>query len=268
MDQDTLIGCVTYSKKRYCQARFIQSLRSLQGGAATLVVDNSEGDDYARSWSGMGFETLRSRPLPTRQLRLAEAYRTLRREFLRRGHRRLLILEQDVLPPPDALERLLERDEAVVGGLYFIGRGKKRIPCVIRGNPRRLDENPLPPFVLPDGRVAVEASQARLAVRRLPGSTVVFRYDAVPEKALPDQGLLQVYALGLGCVLIGREALERIDFRPQLDLNGEVHGHCDMAFHDDCRRWGIPVFLEASVRCRHLVGRVALSADATDQTDR
>jgi hypothetical protein len=85
---------------------------------------------------------------------------------------------------------------------------------------------------------------------------------------LPNQGLVEVDFVGAGCLLIHRTLIERLPpqrpeagkhwFDWKVDLKGTgivPEGECmseDFTLCLHLRRHGIPVLLDAGIRCRHV----------------
>lgn len=127
----------------------------------------------------------------------------------------LLIVESDIIPPPEALEKLAALNCDVAYGVY-----RFRVSNVVNvferyaGQPRNEGES-----------LSLYPHKLRQAVRA--GQT------------LCSGG-------GLGCVLIRRRVLEKIPFR----LEGQT-GHCDGWFNRDVLRAGFTQMADMSVICGH-----------------
>lgn len=128
----------------------------------------------------------------------------------------LLHLETDVFPPKDVIEKLIAHNMPVVGGLYYRDEGFYRKPMLQRN--------------------------VRLAPNRV--GSINFSHD---EDILLQNGPAKYAAVGLGCVLISRDTLEKIKFRC-LDVDSF---HPDSYFSEDCFKYNIPIYLDPDVVCRH-----------------
>lgn len=132
-----LVGTYTYRGKSYCDERFIENLLALDWpNKHTLIVDNTRDmcryvrrleEITGRHGAGQSVEVRhvkvgeygkRMQPHAT----IAISANVLRGEVLSGGFDYLLLVESDVLPPKDAINRLIEvgREHSldVVGGLY------------------------------------------------------------------------------------------------------------------------------------------------------
>jgi hypothetical protein len=140
------------------------------------------------------------------------------RMFLRDNSKYLLFLDDDVLPPVDAFEKLSAVPCEIVTGLYFKRQGRIT-PTIYR------ESNPLPtPAILPTG----------------------------------GNPIIEVDYAGGGCLLCHRSVFERIrypwfewkvdkeDLPPQ-DRVGE-----DFNFSKKARQAGLRIMAHTGVRCRHM----------------
>lgn len=141
-------------------------------------------------------------------------YRKGRRLALEGGYDAMLCVESDIIPPADALTRLLAIEGDVVHGTYMFRSGEPVI------NVARYAQTPGCPDV---------------SLRYHPG---VLR--AQWGKPIRCTGL------GLGCTLIHRRVLERVDFRL-----AEEGGHCDWAFACDALSAGFSLWADLGLLCGH-----------------
>lgn len=123
----------------------------------------------------------------------------------------LVMLDSDVLPPPDFLERLLDHKKPMVGGWY------------------RKKGDPYPPCVY--DYVSTEADGVHWwRIRQTPG-----------------EGLEQVDGAGAGCWLMHKDVAVALGKRPY-DMN---QGGEDLTLCKRLMDLGIPVFVDWSIACAH-----------------
>lgn len=136
----------------------------------------------------------------------------------------LFMLDSDVLPPPDIIERLIKDDKPIIGGFY---RKKEKFP-----------------------------------VKKLDGSTTVVQrpvvydyshYDAEKDRHLYNQrvedghGIERVDGMGAGCWLIKREVVEAIGKDPyNLTQSGE-----DLCFCRAVQKAGFEVMVDWDIPVAH-----------------
>lgn len=136
-------------------------------------------------------------------------------------------LDSDVCPPHDAFLRLMSRGQPVISGVYH----------------RRS-----PPHGYP------------VAQKTGPNGIRTWLQE------LPKSGLMEVEVVGAGLLLIHRSVLEKVAQNPihpakkwffwGVDQQGLVppeYGQSeDFSFNSHCRKLGIPVMLDCSVRAKHI----------------
>lgn len=143
-------------------------------------------------------------------------YQRGRRQFLAGGFDAMLVIESDIIPPPETIQRLESTNADCAYGVY-----RFRVSNVINvferypGNPRNMGES--------------LSNKPHLLKR------------AVKIGQTPCSGG------GLGCVLIRRSVLEAIDFRMEA-----VHSaHCDTFFNRDVMAGGFSQWADLRVICGH-----------------
>ena len=123
-------------------------------------------------------------------------------------------MEQDVVPPSDAIQRLLGHGKDIVSGLYFTYQANNGV-------------NSLTPLLW--------KKQGKDSIRFISGQEI------------SANKLIEVAACGLGCVLIHRNVLKEVKFR--YDLNS----FDDRWFFLDLYDKKIPVYADTSIKCKHLI---------------
>ena len=210
-----LIGCPTSSYKEYCLREYLEGVKRLSYENVHLIlVDNSENDDYYNKLKRFGVSVIRGKYFESAKDRIIHSRNLLRRYCLENDYDYLLSLEQDVVPPKNVIERLMKHDKEIVGGLYYyLGDDKKTLLPMI--------------WVHHEGEYA----------RRL------------TFKEVQGEELIEAITCGLGCVLIKRNALDRIRFR---HVKGEEPWD-DLWFCEDARQKGFKVYVDTGVKCKHYV---------------
>lgn len=137
----------------------------------------------------------------------------------------LFMLDSDVLPPPDAIDRLLAHNLPMVGGWY---RKKERF------------------------RVKNENGEEVVLQR-----PVVYDYDKFDEtkgkhvyreRMEPGTGLEKVGGMGAGCWMIRRDVCEKVGKSPYaLELGGE-----DLSFGKKVQEAGFDIYCDWTLACAHV----------------
>lgn len=180
------------------------------GGSLTVVVqwDNPFSFGDVRKNKQVGI------------LNTLNQYKRGRELFLSGPYDAMLVVESDIIPPVDALEKMSRVNADCVYGVYRFRRSD-----VINIFERYPDKNGKPPR-----NVGESLSAKPYLLRR-----------AIQQGVYPCSGA------GLGCILIRRAVLERIEFRHADDFAA----HCDTYFNRDVLAAGFSQVAEMSVICGH-----------------
>ena len=117
-----LIGSPTAAPYAYCLKEWVQAVRSLTySNFSVVLVDNSKDAAYDATIRSHGIQALKYKSSPGESLRdtLANSRNMLRDLLLQDHFDYFLSLEQDILPPPDVIQRLLAHGKPVVSGVYY-----------------------------------------------------------------------------------------------------------------------------------------------------
>jgi hypothetical protein len=136
----------------------------------------------------------------------------------------ILMVESDMILPQDALTKLLQLQQPIASGLYFL-RGGLGQPCLYQR------------ALAPTGKDDIGMSPVTLFPTDRP-----FRLNGCP---------------GLGCVLIERSVFEQVP-KPWFTLS---HGGSDMYFYTQVRKAGIEVWVDPTVRCEQIEYQIWSYAD-------
>lgn len=143
---------------------------------------------------------------------LPDARNTLHQFFLEKSEcEHLVMLDSDVLPPPDFLERLLAHNRPLVGGWYR-KKDEAGTPCVYD-------------YVKQD-------------------DANVYWWNA---RSQPGTGLEQVDGAGAGCWLMRKDVARALGPKPY-DMN---QGGEDLTLCKRVTDLGFPIFIDWSIACAH-----------------
>jgi len=131
----------------------------------------------------------------------------------------LLVLDQDVIPPPNVIEQLIRHKKDAVSALFFghhnIGVGK---------------------LVMPFAWAFIEKKDFWGEVGYL------------TEEEIWSNELIEIAYAGMGCILIARNILEKVEFR----YDKSIDAWDDRWLGYDIHKNGFGYYLDTSVKCRHL----------------
>lgn len=214
-----LIGAPTADVKRYCAEDWIENVRGfIYPNFDVFLADNSLTEENIDFWQKQGVcvESANNNKNHSVIKRLTDSHNLVRQKALDGNYDYLLHLEVDVFPPEDVLISLLSHRKPIVSASYDIFDAQDREPVVIR-----TDTNY-------DGE--------ETAIIR--GKYNHFWYDGFCKQA---------WANGVGCALIHRSVLEKVEFRYVKDNSAFP----DSWFAYDCANEGIPHFVDTSIYAYH-----------------
>ncbi|MBS3148103.1 hypothetical protein J4219_04415 [Candidatus Woesearchaeota archaeon] len=212
-----LIGIPTYGKQRYCLDLLIDCIKKQTVKADVIFIVNHGESAYATLIRSKGFEAVEApEPSKTRIGNIVNNRKYLRQYALKKGYDYLLFLDSDIMLPARAIEFLLQTKADVASGAYlsvFQIEGKEVIAPVLYKDLGG-------------------------------GDCQQYTYEGVAQPKLIDIG-----AAGLGCVLISRKVLEKVDIRT---FGKSSTGGEDIAFFVDARANGFKCVAYTGVKCLHM----------------
>lgn len=221
-----LVGCPTSSHKKDCLADFAVGVKRLTyPNFDVLVLDNSENDKYLEEIKSLGLNAEKSPYFERACERVICARNILRDRVLGGDYDYLLILEQDVIPPEDAIERMVAKEREIVSGITF-----HLFEVVVDGE-KKLQMRPL---------IGEWDPSAENGLRF---------YDT--HQTIKAFQNIEVGYCAFGCVLISRRVLEKIRFRYE-DMGEWVYWD-DYCFCKDVRLLGYKILADLSLKCKHVV---------------
>lgn len=247
MKPKILVGCPTFEGKAYCLEKYADRVKNLSyENYDIFLVDNSKTDKYAKKIKKLGIDAARTGRKRRARETIVVARNLLRKKMLDEGYDYFLSLEQDVIPPADVIEALMEHKKDIVGGLY----------CNF------VTDN----FGITQMKPLVYMAVSKEEFEQLKGEK--FKGTEIQKKILsgkitkPEQihsqlslehvkepRLMEVLFTGLGCILISRKVLEKVKFDWAKD------SFDDAKFAEDARKAGFKVYIDTRVRCDHIVNK-------------
>jgi GT2 family glycosyltransferase len=211
------LNCPTHEVKEYCLIEYGEAVKALTYPHLQILLgDNSPTDDYSKQIQQFALPVIRTLSAETARERIITARNILREAFQKSDCEYFFSLEQDVLPPPDTIQRLLSHKKKIISGIYL--------------NPYETEEGLKAQPVL-----WKDAGQGKM--------------QKFTKEELRQPQLIEVKAAGLGCILIHREVLEKLQFR----YDREVEAFDDVFFCKDARTAGYQLYADTSVKCKHAI---------------
>lgn len=197
-----LVGIVTYEGKDYIFDRCYQAVKNFDyPNYEIVVVDNTKGTSYQKKLRMKGVKkvhTVKRRENP--YFSIAAAQNKVREIFLEGDYTHLLMVESDLIPPKNTIQRLLGYSKDVVGSLYYLGTVVKT-PCITIEKPGSNKAYPRLKLVGSDDETG-----------KLLGK---------PEEIQDyvNKGLMRVHGCGFGCTLMRRDVVKLFTFKAVMTNN-------------------------------------------------
>lgn len=223
-----LVCCPTSIEKNYCFTQWLDNTMSFTYPNYHVVMfdntsDNGENAKYLESiYEDRNYlHPFNAIPSNVKNIKsvinkMAISHDDCRRYAIINNYDYILHLESDVFPEPNIIEELLIHDKKVIGAVYDRDEGSARKPMI----------------------QTLNIFQNRVSSFNLHANESFYFLDGTLKK---------VASVGLGCVLISRKVFEKIPFRFEPNRNA----HPDTFFSEDCLRFGIPIFCNTKMVCRH-----------------
>lgn len=228
-----LVAAPQAAAKKYAFERFIDNVMQFTyPNFDVKLFDNTDDDGeftaymntYVEKHHGKGarFEALNTLLMHNMKTdsvieRMARSHNDCRDFTLRLKYDYLLHLETDLFPPSNIIEELMMQAKPIISALYYVDNGIYRKPMIQRS--------------------------IKLAPRFLSSKNFMANEDL----CFCDGTVKKVAHAGLGCILIHKSVLEKVNFR---HIEG-VNNHPDTYFAEDCAKERIPIMLDTSIVVEH-----------------
>jgi hypothetical protein len=225
-----LLGIVTYEGKDYIWDKFWNNiLRLTYPNLEIVIIDNSENKKY---YSELKRRTKHDKHVKVMYVNRRETTREtqavclnrLREYFLKGDYSHLMLIESDLIPPVDIIERLMSHGVGVVGSIYLIGHA---------------DSATQPPRPCLFG--------------------IDFENEGATKNFPPEvgfgffgKGLIRIHGCGFGSTLFQRWVINRFIFTYDL---GKPIKHSDVMFYKDYHNSGFRAFCDTDIIIPHYPSR-------------
>ena len=212
-----LVGCAVNEMYEYCLEQFIASIKTFTyKNYDILLVENSKTNRFLDKLMEQGLNVIKCGWHENARERIVRSRTILRDYAINNDYDWLLMLDQDVIPPRDVIEKLLAHKKRVICGVYY-----------------GIFQNKLKPVAW--------------YWDNFYGSNNTNMFQFEHEK-------MQLYRLvygffGLGCCLIHRSTLNKVEIRYVKDKDTFE----DTWFALDLKAKKIKIYADTSVLCKHLL---------------
>ncbi len=225
-----LVGCPTADAYAYCIEEYAKKVKELSyKNYDVLIADNSKDDNYKKRMEALGLKVIKGPHLPDVRERVIHSRNMIREVLLKNKYDYFLSLEQDVIPPLDVIERLMRHQQPIVSGVYY---KEFVVTYKLKGKPIKTTKKIMP-----------------LICTLLPGMEHTDRAHLCSAEEVAGNKFFKIRGAGLGCILIHRSILEHVAFRSDVE-RGTFD---DLCFSNDMYKKNIPMYVDTSVKCRHLI---------------
>jgi hypothetical protein len=236
-----LVCRLVTNRKNYCTKELIDSSRSLTyPNHKTVHFDNSNTPFLGETLEWFGLNVVRTPhyykdldkdgkkvTIPVREM-MARDMNMARDMVLSLGYDYMFILEQDIIPHPDIIERLLAYKEDIMSAFYW------------------LDMN----YIKVDGRdswyTPINYYEFYKTDKGEIIPNIVFQPD--PKKYFYPSGKIPYSHSGFGCTLVSRNVLEKVVFRYDPTQLGQV----DAFFYMDSIKQNFIPYVDTGIIVQHL----------------
>jgi hypothetical protein len=211
-----LIVTPTYEGKDYCLNKYLESIYKLK--TDFILIDNSKEDNYYKKLLSMNLPVFRVHRGNNSREAITNAMNFARQYMLERDYTHMLVIESDLFPQEDTVNRLLHYDLPVVGSYYLLGITFKTA-CI---------------FVM-DYKKELKRMGTRLLTQE--ESFKIYK-----------TGLQKTHGCGLGCTLIKRDIIKRFPFWVDKRMDTKFH---DVYFYLDLWNSNVPVYVDTNHLIEH-----------------
>ena len=240
MQPKVLVGCPTSDYHEYCIEEFSKAAKSLTyQNCDILIVDNSKDLSFFNRLKGLRFNVIKDEFKEKARDRIVSSRNLLREYAINNNYDYFFSLEQDIIPPTNVIEILLQSKKNIIAGVYFKPFNNQYIPIASQAIDERTFEE-------------LKKSSDPELKKRMEKNKITTYKDAgrqlTPEEVEEPQ-IIEIHEAGLGCVLMSKSVIEKVSFRYEPDLDG----FDDTWFYQDARRVGFKAYLDTSIKCKHLI---------------
>ena len=249
-----LVAAPTYSGMEYCQDKFLNALKEIDHpNFEILIIDNGEDREYFKRLESV--EGIRAMKLSLKGEKPMKKIIRTRNKILQIGALEnfdyILMMDSDVIPPPQILKKLISHNKDIVSGVYyniFTINGKDCVrPVAWVGVSDEEYE-----------KVKKHLSEKEIKVIERNGG--LRRFLTLEEAS--SGGLVKVIIPSAGCMLLSKKAFSVLKYG-LLEMSDGLRTSDDVFFSIMANKKGFEAFVDTSLVCQHLTeGKMVRKEDA------
>ena len=223
-----LIAVNTYDGHQYCREDFVKNLKEIQKYSGADVAIFYNGRQMPWGFDGWPIVYYEPSEFDNGISILCAKNNQMRDYFLNGKWSHMLMLESDIIPPIDVVNRLYSYHKDTVTAMYFIKTlMKDMVNMPIESTWNVLDNETMQTKIItiPKGdNIMVIAQKFIPAIWGFfDGKSRIWEM----EDAFPQRGLVRIYSAGIGCVLMKRIVLEKCGNFEIRDISEEIQNFTD-----------------------------------------
>lgn len=247
-----LIAVNTYDGHQYCREDFVKNLKEIQKYSGADVAIFYNGRQMPWGFDGWPIVYYEPSEFDNGISILCAKNNQMRDYFLNGKWSHMLMLESDIIPPIDVVNRLYSYHKDTVTAMYFIKTlMKDMVNMPIESTWNVLDNETMQTKIItiPKGdNIMVIAQKFIPAIWGFfDGKSRIWEM----EDAFPQRGLVRIYSAGIGCVLIKRIVLEKCGNFEIRDISEEIQNFTDFLYFKKIHDNGFQAFVDTNTICKH-----------------
>ncbi len=241
-----LIASPTYKGMKYCQDEFFKAIKNLTYNSYDiLIIENSEDNEFFNELKQQkGIILIKDNTAEkNKMLRLISSRNKIINYALENNYDYILMMDSDVIPPKNIIEKLLKCNKDIISGWYlnyFMVSGKSKL---------------LPVVWMPITKKEFEDMKKKVNFPPSVESHLDLKRHLTNEEA-ESRRLLKVLFPSAGCMLISKKVIENKTIRYSLldtQRFGDIHTTDDIYFITKAREQGFDSYCCTKLKCDHLL---------------
>lgn len=237
-----LVATPTYDGMEYCFKEFLECIKAIDyENFDILVVDNSRTKKFFRKIKNISkIKVIYDETNENENMRRLISSRNKILDYaIKKDYDYVLMVDSDVLVPPNILNKLLSNEKDICSGLYFgyfnIFGKRKILPVCWKELEKEIFED-----LKKQGKIP-EKFKSNLELRR-----------HLTEKEIDSRKLIEVIIPSAGCMLISKNVFSNIRYKfiPKTETENKTPTD-EIYFLKKAREKGFKIYCDTSVICRH-----------------